>query len=99
MSSVVRSTAIDGFQEATSRRYQHIAARVDEAIGEGEAGVLFIREDHGIQFPSDVQIFYVAPPALDRLKRWIEDWMRAPAPATEEEPETSAESGGRDEAD
>ena len=100
MSSVVRSTAIDGFREATSRRYEHIAARVDEAIGEGEAGVLFIREDHGVQFPPDVQIFYVAPPALDRLKRWIEDWMRAPAPApaTEEEPETSAESEGQDEA-
>ena len=58
--------------------------------------MLFIREDHGVQFPSDVQIFYVAPPALDRLKRWIEDWMRAPAPAPpgEEEPEAPVESEG-----
>ena len=96
MSSVVRSTALEGFRDATSRRYEHIAARVDEAIGEGEAGVIFIHEDHGVQFPADLQIFYVAPPALDRLKRWIEDWMRAPvpAPATGEEPEPMDDSEG-----
>lgn len=96
MSSAVRSTALEGFREATNRRYEHIAARVDDAIGAGEAGVLFIREDHGVQFPSDVQIFYVAPPALDRLKRWIEDWMRAPAPPppTEDQRETAAEAEG-----
>ena len=51
LSNVVRSTALEGFRDATSRRYEHIAARVDEAIGEGEAGVLFIHEDHGVQVP------------------------------------------------
>ena len=91
MSRVVQTTAVDGFRDATDRRYEHIAARVDEAIGDGEAGVIFISEDHGVQFPADVQVFYVAPPALDRLKRWAEDWMRAPAPAVDEEPQTSDE--------
>ncbi len=97
MSSAVHSTAVEGYRDAKNRRYEYIASRVDEAIGDGEAGVLFMSEDHGVQFPSDVQIFYVAPPALDRLKRWIEDWMRAPAPLTDEEPEAPAEDDARDE--
>ena len=98
MSSAVQTTAVDGFRDATDRRYEHIAMRVDEAIGDGEAGVIFISEDHGVQFPADVQVFYVAPPALDKLKRWTEDWMRAPAPAAEEGPEREAEAEGKSEA-
>ena len=93
MSDPVRSAALEGLRDATRRRYEHIAARVDEAIGEGEAGVLFIREDHAVQFPPDVQVFYVAPPALDRLKRWIEDWMRAPAPVPDAGEQPEAEDG------
>ena len=43
----------------------------------GEVGALFISEDHRIQFPSDIQVFYVAPPSLDALKRWFSDQMRS----------------------
>ena len=39
--------------------------------------MLFISEGHGVQFPSDIQVFFVAPPALDAVKRWINDQMRA----------------------
>ena len=51
--------------------------RIDTTLAEGETGVLFISEDHGVQFPTDVQVFYVAPPALDALKRWLGERMRA----------------------
>ena len=61
----------------TTKRYERIAARIDETLGEGESGVLFIREDHRVQFPGDVQVFYVAPRALDALKRWIDEQVRA----------------------
>jgi hypothetical protein len=80
VSDVVRSMAVEGYQQATSRRYEHIAGRIDETIEGSESGILFIREDHRVQFPSDLQVFYVAPPALDALKRWIDDLMRSPAP-------------------
>jgi len=53
-----------------------IGARTEDTLKEGEAGALFIREDHRVQFPADVQVFYVAPPALDALKRWMNDQMR-----------------------
>lgn len=76
-SEKVSRLAWQGYQEATQKRYEHIGARINETLKEGEAGVLFIREDHRVQFPPDVQVFYVAPPALDALKRWISDRLRA----------------------
>lgn len=76
MSQKVASMASEGYQDSIKRRYDHIGARIDETLKEGEAGVLFIREDHRVQFPSDVQVFYVSPPGLDAIKRWIDDQVR-----------------------
>ena len=89
LSQKVMSAALKGYQQATSGRFEHIGSRVDETLGEGEAGVIFVREDHRIQWPSDIQVFYVAPPALDALKRWIDDQIRT-APQGPTEPEESA---------
>ena len=88
-SEKVLKLALEGHQEATRLRYEHMSARIDEILGEGEAGALFVHEDHRIQFPSDIQVFYVAPPGLDALKRWINDQVRsaqaAPAPDEDED--------------
>ena len=78
-SEKVLSTALEGYQSSTKARYEHIGARIDETLKEGESGALFIREDHRVQFPADVKVFYVAPPALDAIKRWIDDQYRAAA--------------------
>ena len=85
VSQRVVSMAMEGYQQATKARFDHIAARIDETLVEGEAGVLFIRDDHRVQFPTDIRVFYVAPPALDALKRWINDRVRAVASGLEEE--------------
>ena len=77
MSEKVRNIALQGYQETTQKRYEQIGARIEETLKEGEAGALFIREDHRVQFPADVQVFYIAPPALDALKRWMNDQMQA----------------------
>ena len=77
MSQKVRSAAMEGYQEATRLRYEHIARQLTETIKEGEAALLFMSEGHRVQFPPDVQVFYVVPPALDALKRWLDDQLRA----------------------
>ena len=91
MSEKVLSTAMEGFQTATKGRFEHIGTQIDETLKEGESGALFIREDHGVQFPSDVQVFYVAPPALDALKRWINDQVRAVPEQMEQAEEPSSQ--------
>ncbi len=79
MSEKVQKIAWEGYHETTRQRYEHIGKRIGEALQEGESGVIFIREDHRVQFPSDVQVFYVAPPSLDAIKRWVSDYYRAAA--------------------
>ena len=96
VSQKVLSTAIEGYQEATKGRFDYIGSRIDETLKEGEAGALFISDDHRVQFPSDVKVFYVAPPALDALKRWISDQVRLASERFQQsqgpaEPEQNAE--------
>lgn len=65
---------VSGFyNEVTQKRYEYIAKIIDETLKDGEAGILFIREDHRVQFPSTIQVFYIAPPALDDLHRWLRE--------------------------
>ena len=77
MSEKVMNLAITGIQETTQQRFDHIAERISSTLGDAGSAVLFISEGHRVQFPSDIQVFFVAPPSLDALKRWIDDQMRA----------------------
>ena len=74
----VLQTSLEGYQETLAARYKGIADRITEDIAVGDCAVLFIREDHQVQFPTEVQVFYVAPPSLDALKRWLDDYFRSP---------------------
>ena len=74
-SQKVLQASIEGYQATLAGRYQSIADRIANDLAEDECAVLFIREDHHVQFPSDVQVFYVAPPSLDTLKRWLDEYF------------------------
>ncbi|MFC2035575.1 hypothetical protein ACFLUJ_05570 [Chloroflexota bacterium] len=58
------------YLEASKKRYEYIAQIVDETLKASEVGILFIQEDHKLQFPQDMEVFSVAPPALDEIRRW-----------------------------
>ena len=60
--------------EANRRRYEHIASRIDSTLEEGGVGLLLISERHSVQFPPDIEVFYVSPPALDDFRRWLQNW-------------------------
>jgi hypothetical protein len=61
------------FEETRQERYQGIAQRVNAALRTDGAGVLVISPDHQVQFAQDIDVLYVAPPALDRLTRWLRE--------------------------
>ena len=70
--------------DANRRRYEHIAARIDETLTEDGVGLLLISERHQVQFPADIEVFYVSPPALDEFRRWLQNWaMRQQQAAAE----------------
>lgn len=63
----------ESYTEVGKKRNEAIAKKIDETLKENEIGMVFMRESHQVQFPADIQIFYVSPPALDDIKRWLRE--------------------------
>ena len=71
--------------DAVRRRNEHFTQRIDETLGEDEVGLLLAGERHHLQFPRDIEVFYVAPPALDEYRRWVDAWLARQRAAQAEE--------------
>ena len=71
--------------DAVRRRNEHFTQRIDETLGEDEVGLLLAGERHHLQFPQDIEVFYVAPPALDEYRRWVDAWIARQRAAQAEE--------------
>jgi len=69
----VFSKVYESYSEVSKKRNEYIASKIYETLKTDEIGILLMRENHQVQFPSDIQIFYVAPPALDEIKRWLRE--------------------------
>jgi hypothetical protein len=61
------------YTEANQKRNEFIARKLNETLKEETAGILIMAEGHHVQFPPDVKVFYVSPPVLDEIKRWLRD--------------------------
>ena len=93
----------DLYSEVHAKRNEAMARKLDEALQEKEIGMLLMREGHRVQFPSDIEVFYVSPPGLDELKRWFrareaelealmrEELEKAAKEEAEKEPEAEPE--------
>ena len=73
ISDKVARTVSQFFAEASKRRYEHIARRIGESLSDDGVAMLIIREGHTVQFPPDVEVFMVAPPMLDDIRRWLRE--------------------------
>ncbi len=70
-SPLVARRLFDWLADARKRRYETIARRIDETLPAEGVAVLVISQDHQVQFANDIRVFYVAPPVLDQIQRWI----------------------------
>jgi hypothetical protein len=61
------------YEEANKKRNEFVSKILDETLKTDEVGILFLAENHRIQFPAGVSIIYVSPPALDEARRWMRD--------------------------
>jgi hypothetical protein len=104
-SSKVGELVRDLYTQALKNRNEHVIATIDGTLGRGEAGLIFVGEGHRLQFPSDIEVFSVVPPALDELHRWLrdqagrlslEDEGKAEAEGEEGEQEVTVESGAEE---
>ncbi len=85
MGQKVRNKLVALHQESASTRYHYISQRIVGTLNDGEIGLLFVRERHPTQFPKEIEVFNVAPPALDELNRWLREYsQKAASPPPDE---------------
>ena len=72
------------YAEANRSRYDYIAQRIQDTLQADETGLLLINERHQVQFPTEIEVFYIAPPALDEYRRWVQNWAERQQRAAEE---------------
>lgn len=73
ISEKVAKHVYEAYSDASRKRYQFIGNTIDETLKPGDVALLFIREGHLVQFPQDIEVFMVAPPALDEIHRWARE--------------------------
>jgi hypothetical protein len=76
ISDKVADKVTEFYTEATKQRNELMATKIGETLKDDEAGLLFIREGHSVQFSSDIEVFSIFPPALDEIHRWYRDRAR-----------------------
>jgi hypothetical protein len=91
VSEKVASKVSEFYVEAAKKRNEFIAKKISETLEHDEAGLLFIREGHLVQFPIDMEVFSVFPPALDEIHRWLRDQAALGIEKPEEESKGKAE--------
>jgi len=69
----VASKVSEFYTETSKKRYEFMVSRITETLKDNEAGLLFIREGHRLQFPKDIEVFSISPPGLDEIHRWLRD--------------------------
>jgi hypothetical protein len=70
ISNKVANMVYGFYTDASRKRCEFIAKAINDNLRDGDVALLFIREGHMVQFPTDIDIFSVSPPALDEIKRW-----------------------------
>lgn len=78
MSQKVADKVSQFYIEAAKERYKHMEKSIHNTLQADEAAALFINERHMIQFPADIEVFRVAPPALDEIYKWLRDRQNLP---------------------
>lgn len=73
LSEKVARMVSEFYVEASRKRYEYMAKKIDQSLGQGERAILFITEGHALQFPGDTQVFSIFPPALDQIHKWFRD--------------------------
>jgi len=74
LSQKVAQMVSESYREASKKRYEYITNRINETLQDNEVAILFIREGHMVQFPKDLEVFSIAPPVLDEIRRWLRDF-------------------------
>ena len=63
------------YVEVMQKRDVYITKRIDDTLKDNESGILFIRENNNLKFPSGIGIIRVQPSVLDDIHRCLRDFQ------------------------
>jgi hypothetical protein len=87
-SAKVAKLVTEQYRSSMKNRYDHMVKQIDETLKPDEAGVMFIREGHPIQFPKEIEVFSVFPPSLDEVHRYMRNHPSGESEAEEPAPDS-----------
>ena len=73
ISEKAASTVSQFYLEASKKRHEFMANKIKETLENSEAGLLLVSEGTNLQYPDEVEVFSIFPPALDEIHRWLRD--------------------------
>jgi hypothetical protein len=71
MSTKARELISKEYTETNSERKKNLLKKISKELNIGSNGILFMREDHGLQFDSDTEIFYVSSNTISKVHDWL----------------------------
>ena len=71
MSEKAREIISKEYTETNSERNKNLLNKISKELNIGSNGILFMREDHGLQFNSDTEIFYVSSNTINKVHDWL----------------------------
>ena len=92
ISQKVARQVSDYYFETSKKRAELLSKQITETLKEDEVGLLFIQEEHKLQFAGDIKVFSIFPPVLDEIHRWL----REPPEKDNESPAADEETSKKD---
>ena len=71
MSEKAREIISKEYTETNSERNKNLLNKISKELNIGSNGILFMREDHGLQFDNDTEIFYVSSNTISKVHDWL----------------------------
>ena len=59
------------YNETNSERNKTLLNKISKELNVGSNGILFMREDHGLQFDNETEVFYVSSNTISKVHEWL----------------------------
>jgi len=71
MSQKAREIISNEYSKTDSERNESLLSTISKELNIGANGILFMREDHGLQFDNETEVFYVSSNTINKVHDWL----------------------------
>jgi len=71
MSTKAREIISKEYNETNTQRNKNLLNKISDELNIGSNAILFMREDHGLQFDNETEVFYVSSNTISKVHEWL----------------------------